>query len=108
VTLTSAEHARVHQETKRDRNARARERREVELLSVVDAAGGQTLTVAVSRSEPHRGYLLRRTPDGSWTCGCPGFRFRASCSHVRAARQWEEAQQAALSRAGRSGERRPA
>lgn len=87
MTLTSAEHARVHQETKRARNARARERRRVDLLTVVDAAGGECLTVAVSRSEPQRGYLLRPRPDGNWSCGCRGFRFRGDCSHVRAARE---------------------
>lgn len=86
MTLTSAEHRRVQQETKRARNAAARARRvaPVVVLRAHDPQGGGLIWVAVSRSTPGAAYLVRLQRDGRLVCGCQAFAFRASCRHVDA------------------------
>ena len=86
MTLTSAEHARVHQETKRARNAAARARRAapVVVLRAHDPQGGGVLWVAVSRSTPGAAYLIRPDRDGRLVCGCSAHTYRATCRHVDA------------------------
>lgn len=87
MTLSVAEHRAVAQATRRQRNERARQRREVRLLDVL-TPDGEVLTVATSATEPGRAYLLVREP-GGWACGCVGYAFRRHCSHILAARERE-------------------
>lgn len=88
MALTSAEHQRVQRQTKDRRNTAARTRRAapVSLLRVQD--GNRVLLVAVSRSAPGVGYLLRPDEDGRLTCSCPGFSWRGHCRHIEAAVAW--------------------
>lgn len=56
----------------------------VRVLRVHDPAGGPSLWVALSRSHPDVGYLLRFGPDHRPLCGCPGYAMRGTCAHVEA------------------------
>ena len=56
----------------------------VRVLRVHDPAGGPALWVALSRSHPDAGYLLREGRDGRWLCSCPRFAYRGACPHVEA------------------------
>ena len=84
--LTAGEHRAVAAETRRRRNAAARERRmaPVRVLRVHDPEGGPALWVALSRSHAGAGYLLRFGPDHRPLCGCTGFAIRGTCSHIEA------------------------
>lgn len=86
MTLTSAEHRRVHQETRRARNVTARARRaaQVVVLRAHDPQGGGLLWVALSQRTPGAAYLVRPQEDGRLVCGCTAYSFRASCRHVDA------------------------
>lgn len=83
--LTTREHRAVYRQTKDARNARARQRRNAppQLIRVRD--GERVLLVAVSRSAPGVGYLLRPLEDGRLACPCFGFSVRGRCAHVDAA-----------------------
>lgn len=88
MNLTGSEHRRVHQETKRNRNARARSRRAapVTVLRAHDPLGGGAVWVALSRRTPGTAYLIRAQADGRLVCGCTAFGFRGDgCAHVDAA-----------------------
>ena len=61
---------------------RVRRSAAVRVVEVFDPLGGGRLWVALSRSHPARGYLLRQGPDGRPLCGCPGFSWRGDCEHV--------------------------
>ena len=56
----------------------------VRLLKAHDPLDGSQLWIAVSRSRPAAGYVLRQGPDGRWLCSCPRYGFRGDCAHVRA------------------------
>ena len=32
-------------------------------------------------------YVVRRWPDGRWTCDCPGYKFHKRCKHVGVVKQ---------------------
>jgi hypothetical protein len=85
MRLTSAEHRAALAEHRQRRNAAARARRAAppQLIRVQDGQG--QLLIAVSRSAPGVGYLLRPGPDGRLTCTCHAFRWRGTCAHVDAA-----------------------
>ena len=69
----------------RHRSPRARRlTAEVQLIDAVSASSRHEL-VALSRSEPGRGYLLELDRDGCWVCCCQRWQWRGDCSHVRAA-----------------------
>src|SRR5207248_2199258 len=74
--LTAAEHDLVLSETRRRRAAAARAGRAEPPRIVKVQDGERQLLIAVSRSAPLVGYLLRRDVDGRLTCGCHGFAFR--------------------------------
>lgn len=83
--LTSRDHAAIKRETMDRRNAfqRAIRAEPPRIIRVRD--GDRQLLIAVSRSTPLVGYLLRVGDDGRLTCSCPGFAFRGTCAHVQAA-----------------------
>ena len=56
----------------------------MQLVRAHDPLTGARVWVALSRSHPEQGYLLREGPDGRWLCSCPGFGWRAWCSHLEA------------------------
>lgn len=56
----------------------------VRLLKAHDPLDGATVWVALSRSRPAAGYVLRQGPDGRWVCSCPRYAYRADCPHVAA------------------------
>lgn len=35
-----------------------------------------------SNSDPNKSYIVKKHPDGSWTCDCPGYGYRRKCSHI--------------------------
>ena len=57
---------------------------EVQLVEATSASGRHEL-VALSRSEPGRGYLLELERDGRWICCCPRWQWRGDCAHAAAA-----------------------
>ena len=78
--LTTAEHAIVKRRTREARNAAARARRAAPPTIVRVVVGERVLLVAVSRSTPQVGYLLREGPDGRLTCTCSGYGWRGRCA----------------------------
>ena len=68
----------------RQRSPRARKPAEVRLVEAT-SAGFRHALVALSRSEPDRGYLLELAADGRWVCTCEAFQWRGDCQHLRAA-----------------------
>lgn len=81
---TAAEHRQVQRATKDARNAAARAGRAEPPRIVRVQDGDRQLLIAVSRSAPLVGYLLRLGEDGRLTCTCAGFRWRHDCQHVQA------------------------
>ena len=57
----------------------ARQGASVRLVLAHDPLTGARVWVALSRSHPEWGYLLREGPDGRWLCSCPRFAFRGGC-----------------------------
>jgi len=45
---------------------------------------GQIVPMVRSHSSPFRFYAVVAAPDGRWTCGCPGARYRGRCRHITA------------------------
>ena len=62
----------------------ARRSAAVQLVRAHDPLTGARVWVALSRSHPEWGYLLREGPDGRHVCSCPGFGYRGWCSHLEA------------------------
>ena len=83
--LTAAEHRTVQAQSKANRahGASARRRAPAQVVRVQD--GERVLLVAISRSAPGVGYLLRPDTDGRLTCTCAGYGWRGRCAHVEAA-----------------------
>lgn len=59
--------------------------RDVQLVDVQTREG--VITIALSRSDLTKGYLLTTDEDGRWQCACEGFRRRFDCKHVQTAGQ---------------------
>lgn len=55
----------------------------VTILCVALVGGGQ-MTVAVSRSDPTKGYEVR-CEGGHWLCACISHAYRGDCAHARSA-----------------------
>jgi hypothetical protein len=85
MALATRDHRQIQAEARRQRNERARDRRSSPVVVLRVPMRGVLEVVAVSRSEPHRGYWLRAGADGRWVCDCRAFAYRGTCSHVEAA-----------------------
>jgi hypothetical protein len=83
--LTAGDHALVKKRVRETRNYLARERRRAPVTVVRVQDGKTTLLIAVSRTTPTIGYLLRPDADGRLTCQCRGYSIRGRCAHVEAA-----------------------
>ena len=55
----------------------------VQILTVTTPNG--VLTVAPSRSEAGKAYVLTMDAEGRYVCECPGFQYRGDCAHVKRA-----------------------
>lgn len=55
------------------------------VLITAERLQGTPLLVALSRSEPERGYVIDIGLDGRFVCPCKAHHWRGDCSHVRAA-----------------------
>ena len=54
----------------------------------VESRYGPVVAVVSSSSEPDKVYEVR-SDGASWSCQCPGYRFRRTCRHIEAARTME-------------------
>ena len=92
--LTAHDHATVQRQTMASRNDAARRQRQTDttILTACDL-DGRTATIAVSRSEPGRAWVLSRTAAGRLVCPCPGFTWRGRCRHIEAAERAATAHQ---------------